>query len=74
MEKESTLRIFKNRTEVDKVCLMKGEMPADADEIAIYRMYAVNNEINVGDTISVDGIDYKVSGYVALSDYSALFQ
>ena len=72
--KESTLRIFKNRTEVDKVCLMKGEMPADADEIAIDRMYAVNNEINVGDTISVDGIDYKVSGYVALSDYSALFQ
>ena len=32
---ESTLRIFKNRQEVNTVCLMKGELPAQADEIAI---------------------------------------
>lgn len=49
-------------------------LPADANEIAIDRMYAVNNEIGVGDKINVAGKYYKVSGLVALSDYSALFE
>ena len=71
---ESTLRIFKNRTDVDKVCLMKGAFPTAEDEIAIDRMYAENNGIKVGDDLSVDGQTYKVSGFVALSDYSTLFQ
>lgn len=71
---ESTLRIFKNRTDVDKICLMEGAFPAAEDEIAIDRMYAENNGIKVGDDLSVDGQTYKVSGFVALSDYSALFQ
>ena len=48
---ESTLRIFKNRQEVNTVCLMKGELPAQADEIAIDRMYADNNSLEIGDTL-----------------------
>lgn len=71
---ENKLRIYKDRNAVDKVCLMEGMLPADANEIAIDRMYAVNNEIGVGDKINVAGKYYKVSGLVALSDYSALFE
>ena len=41
--------------------------------IAIDRMDAENNKINVGDNIKMSGKEYKVTGYVALSDYSALF-
>ena len=53
---ESTMRIFKSRQEVNTVCLMKGELPAQADEIAIDRMYADNNSLDIGDTIeSADG-------------------
>lgn len=70
---ESTLRIFKNRKDVNKVCIMKGELPVSSNEIAIDRMYADNNKINVGDNIKMSGKEYKVTGYVALSDYSALF-
>ena len=44
---DSTLRIFKPRNEVDKVCLMDGEMPQQEDEIAIDRMYADNNSLKV---------------------------
>lgn len=33
---------------------MKGEMPQQKDEIAIDRMYADNNDLQVGDVISVD--------------------
>lgn len=68
-----TLRIFRNRTDVNKVCLMSGEMPSGDDEIGIDRMYAENNGISVGDTVEAGGRKLKVSGFVALPDYSALF-
>lgn len=43
--------VFKNRQQVDKICLMKGELPAGTGEIAIDRMYADNNNLSVGDTL-----------------------
>lgn len=70
---DSILRIFKDREEVNKVCLMKGNMPYDDNEIAIDRMYADNNKISVGDKIEVNERLLTVTGLVALSDYSALF-
>ncbi len=70
---ESKLHLYKNRTEVDRVCLMEGSFPEAEGEVAIDRMYADNNEIAVGDTIIYDGTKLTVSGLVALSDYSSLF-
>ena len=70
----STMRIFKNRDEVNKVCLMKGKMPEKPGEIGIDRMYADNNELKVGDTIDDGEKSWKITGLVALSDYSCLFQ
>ena len=72
-EVESTLRIFRDRTEVDLVCLMKGKMPEKENEIAIDRMYADNNDLAVGDRLTVGGKELEITGFVALSDYSALF-
>lgn len=72
-EVESTLRIFKDRTEVDLICLMKGKMPEKENEIAIDRMYADNNDLAVGDRLTVGGKELEITGFVALSDYSALF-
>lgn len=72
-EVESTLRIFKDRTDVDLVCLMKGKMPEKENEIAIDRMYADNNNLAVGDRLTVGGKELEITGFVALSDYSALF-
>ena len=71
---ETTLRIFKNRTKVDKVCLMKGKLPEKNGEIAIDRMYADNNKLSVGDSLQSGKRKWKITGLVALSDYSALFQ
>ncbi len=72
-EVESTLRIFKDRTDVDLICLMKGKMPEKENEIAIDRMYADNNDLAVGDRLTVGGKELEITGFVALSDYSALF-
>lgn len=69
-----TLRIFAPRHDVNKMCLMDGEFPAETDEIAIDRMYAVNNDIEIGDDIKAGDKVYSVCGFVALSDYSTMFQ
>ena len=74
LDNGSTMRFFKNREQVNKVCLMKGEMPSEQGEIAIDRMYADNNSLQVGDTLTGGKKSWKIIGLVALSDYSALFQ
>lgn len=56
------------------MCLMDGEFPVGTDEIAIDRMYAVNNDIEIGDDIKAGDKVYSVCGFVALSDYSTMFQ
>ena len=74
LDNGSTMRFFKNRQQVDKICLMKGELPAGTGEIAIDRMYADNNNLSVGDTLRSGKRTWKITGLVALSDYSCLFQ
>ena len=58
---------------MDKICLMDGELPATDSEIAIDRMYADNNDLQIGDTLTLKDKSFTISGLVALSDYSALF-
>ncbi len=72
-DSQSTLRFYVNREEVDKVDLMEGSLPEDINEIAIDRMYAENNDIKVQDTLTVGSRILKVTGLIALSDYSSLF-
>ena len=74
LDNGSTMRFFKNREEIDLVCLMEGRLPEKADEIAIDRMYADNNQISVGDVLISGTKKWNVTGFIALSDYSCMFQ
>lgn len=62
LSNDTTLRVFENRSDVNTVCLMEGKMPEEADEIAIDRMYADNNNLKVGDTI------FEKSGKTEIAD------
>lgn len=70
----SKLRIFPKRGQVNLECLMEGEMPKRSNEIAIDRMYADNNTLSVGDTLTSDNQTWTITGLLALSDYSCLFE
>lgn len=72
-DNNTKLRIFANREQIDKVCVMEGRLPDDLYEIAIDRMYADNNGLSVGDKLVSGSESYEIVGLVALSDYSALF-
>lgn len=70
----ATIRVYKDRTQVNLECLMEGEMPASDNEIALDRMYAKNAKIKVGDTVKLAGKELKVTGFIAVPDYSCLFE
>ena len=69
-----TLRVFKVRDRVDLVDVMKGRLPETAEEVALDRLFAEKNGISTGDTVKVGNREYLVTGFVALPDYSALFE
>ena len=73
LDNDSTLRIFSQRKDVNRACLMAGDLPEHTGETAIDRMYADNNGIRVGDTLTGDHGQWVVTGLVALPDYSCLF-
>lgn len=67
-------RLYRNRNEVNKVDLLEGRMPSRPGEIALDRMFCVNNSVWIGDTVTTYGGSFTIVGIVALSDYSALFE
>lgn len=69
-----TVRVYSLRDTVNTVCLMEGKMPEGAGEIAIDRLFAETNKVNIGDTLRFSKGEYKVSGYIALPDYSCLYE
>ena len=68
------MRLFRIREEVNKVCLLDGSLPSAENEIALDRLYMKSNDLSQGDTIELDGYDFKITGIIALPDYSALYR
>lgn len=73
-ETGSTIRVFRRDTEIDKPCLLSGTLPEKENEIAIDRVFAQNNDISVGDEITLKGKSLTVTGFIALPNYSTLFE
>ena len=73
-ENKTTLRIFENRKKINKAAVIEGELPNKSGDIAIDRLYATNNEFEVGDKLSIGDEEFKITGYVALGEYTAMFQ
>lgn len=68
------VRVYKDRDIVNLECVMSGSMPQSDDEIAIDRMFAQNNGIEVGDEIVLNGRTLSVTAFIAVPDYSSLFE
>lgn len=73
-DKGANIRIYKNREEVDLACIMEGVLPSAKDEIALDRLFAENNEYEIGSIVRIGGRDLKMVGTVALPDYSCLYE
>ncbi len=73
-QKKWTIRVYEKRKKRNLECLMQGAFPKKRDEVALDRMFADNNGLKVGDPVVLSGKKFRISGLVALSDYSTLFK
>ena len=73
-ETGATVRVYKQSDELNKPCLLSGELPSRDNEIAIDRVFAKNNGIAVGDTVTLNGKSLEITGFIALPNYSTLFE
>lgn len=73
-ENEKKIRVYRNREDVNLVCLMEGKLPKKEDEIAIDRLFATKSDYKIGDHMQLYGKDVVITGLVALSDYSCLYE
>ena len=64
------LRILKENEYVNLSYFTKGVAPSNNFEIAIGETYANNNNLDIGDSLTVEGKDYLISGFVLFPDYS----
>ncbi len=74
LENGNTLRVYKNRTDFNKISVFEGKLPENSGDITIDRLYAENNDIKVGDKIKVSNRTMTVCATVAFSDYTSLFK
>ncbi len=71
---DGTVRVYAKTENVNLACLMEGDFPVKEDEIAIDRMHADNAGIKAGDTITVGGVSFKVTGLIAYVNYATLHE
>ena len=68
--KEKTLRVFKVRKNIDLISLDEGKLPESDSEIVVMNLYADRNNLKVGDSITLSGKSYKISGIGCVPDYN----
>lgn len=73
-ESGAVVRVYSLGDEVNAPCLLSGSLPAADSEIAIDRVFAKNNDIHTGDTVTLNGRALTVTGLIALPNYSTLFE
>ena len=71
---DSTFRVFADREDIDLIDVLEGDKPTADNELGIDRLFAKNHELKVGSEIKFADKTFKITGIVALSDYSTLFQ
>ncbi|MDE6592482.1 MAG: ABC transporter permease [Oscillospiraceae bacterium] len=71
MEDGSVLRIFKNRENIDIVCVEQGVLAEKSGEICLEKRYCEENNISVGDTVKIGGNDLIVTGIGSALDYDS---
>lgn len=68
------LRIYKDRENIDIPIITEGVVPEENNEIAIDRLFANQNDLKIGSEIDIAGEDYKITGTLAMPDYTSLFE
>ena len=68
----ASLRIFKNRNNINQIKLDAGRVPQNDNEIVLEKHFADNSDLSIGDNFKFAGNTYQISGIGSVPDYSNL--
>ena len=71
---KSTLRIFKNRKNVDMIYLEEGKLANNEQEVVLEKRYAAVHHLKIGEKIKIDKKTYKITGIGVVPDYDACYE
>lgn len=71
---DTTIRLFKNRTQINKATLYSGRLAKNNHEITLDRLFAEKNNYQIGDYIQIQNYTLKVVGLMSVPDYSSLIE
>ncbi len=66
---DSEVRVFSDDNEINRLRVQEGDMLSSEDEILLNGLYMERHEIDIGDSIKIDGREYTVCGTVIRTDY-----
>ena len=67
--KNKILRVMKNRTDINLMTLDDGELADEAGEVALEKRYCEENDIKIGDKITLADTELTVTGIGSVPDY-----
>ncbi|PYG89172.1 putative ABC transport system permease protein [Ruminiclostridium sufflavum DSM 19573] len=68
---DTTLRVFKNRKDINLVKLDEGSAAADKNQVVLEKLYAKKNSYKLGDSIKIGNENYKIVGIGTSPDYES---
>lgn len=68
-DRTHSYRFIRETNQINLSYLKEGRLPEAGDEIAIFREYALRNQLEIGDRIRIAGHVFRISGFVAIPDY-----
>jgi putative ABC transport system permease protein len=71
---EATLRVYPDREQLDLVTVIAGRTPVNEHEIAVDRLFAENNGLDLGASLIINETPMIISGLISVPDYSSLFK
>lgn len=74
IEDESTLRIYHNRQEINRIALDEGRLAEKEEEILLEKRYAEEHFYEIDDTITIADKDYRIVGIGTTPDYEAPYK
>lgn len=62
--------LLKDSEKINRSFIEAGTTPRSDDEVAISRVYAQENDLQIGDELTIAGQTYRISGFVLFPDYT----
>ena len=71
LKDNDTLRLFKDRKQIDLIRMVEGTKPEQKNDIALERRYCEENGYTTGDNIDIGNTTFHISGIATALDYEA---